>query len=229
MTDKMNTLFNSFFHFNSNAGIHDVFLKSLSDSLLFSSPQIGNCLLACLLLLNFISFWYSSLVIFNQKVEFSQKKVRFFRKIFKILTVLLWNFSFFFIFFSSEDILFIKPFQFFITFTLSLVSLFIFWWSAFSIKNYRFDVIFSENSPEKIVVHGPYQWIRHPFYCSYILSYFSIIILNLNGLISFIAFSLIIYYFLEAKKEERKILSSSQREIYLTYQKKSYRLLPFIH
>lgn len=225
----MNILFNYLFNFNSKTGADHIFLKLFGDASLFQSPSLSNCFLAGLLLFNFISFWYSSLVIFNQKVEFSKQKTRIFRKIFKILTILLWNSSFLLVLFSSDDILYIKPFQFFISFTLSLVSLFIFWWSAITIKNYHFDVIFSENSPEQIVLHGPYRWIRHPFYCSYILCYLGIIILNRNSLISFVSFSLIFYYFIEAKKEERKILNGSQREVYLSYQKKSYRFLPFIH
>jgi len=54
---------------------------------------------------------------------------------------------------------------------LYLVSLGLYWWAIRCHGSKRLSAIDSPNTPEHLVDYGPYRFIRHPFYTSYLLSW----------------------------------------------------------
>ncbi|MCB1648746.1 MAG: isoprenylcysteine carboxylmethyltransferase family protein [Pseudomonadales bacterium] len=93
-------------------------------------------------------------------------------------------------------------------------SLLFFWWAIFTAK--KLDFAFS-NQVGNIVTTGPFRIVRHPFYTSYILSWFSSALL-FNSLILWITLLyLIAFYFLSARKEEGVILKSVYSDEYKKY------------
>ena len=86
---------------------------------------------------------------------------------------------------------------------MQLCAFLLFWYSAYSIKNVKFTIVFSNDKPEQLFTDGPYHFIRNPFYTSYILSYLSAFIFSLNPInIPFIA--LIYFVYIKAIKQEEK-------------------------
>ena len=50
-------------------------------------------------------------------------------------------------------------------------SLWIFWWTACTTRSPRLAIAFSPHMPDQIVQTGPFRWVRHPFYLSYMLAW----------------------------------------------------------
>lgn len=50
-------------------------------------------------------------------------------------------------------------------------SLLVFWWALLTVRARPLTLAFSADSPEHLVVTGPFRWIRHPFYASYSLAW----------------------------------------------------------
>ena len=190
---------------------------------------IPNLLYAGLLLLAYLSFWYSSLCIFKKTEKLSMNH----RLVFKIMTLALWNYSLYSLIFSPTSIYdgessVYNKIVFFCSILLTTSSIFLFWLAARAIKKFNFDVIFSENIPESIVKTGPYRYIRHPFYSSYILTYLSIILMNFDLLASSLAALLIIYYYWAAHQEEKIFLRSHFNTEYSDHIKKTKMFFPRI-
>jgi protein-S-isoprenylcysteine O-methyltransferase Ste14 len=191
--------------------------------------SIPNLLYAGLLLLAYLSFWYSSLCIFKKTEKLSMNH----RLVFKIMTLALWNYSLFSLVFLSTPIYDgessnTRKIIFFLAVLLTTSSIFLFWLAAKAIKKFNFDVIFSENVPESIVKTGPYRYIRHPFYSSYILTYLSIMVMNFDLLVSSLAVFLIIYYYWAASQEEKIFLRSHFNTEYSDHIKKTKMFFPRI-
>src|SRR5437016_3988791 len=54
---------------------------------------------------------------------------------------------------------------------LYLISLSLFWWAIRTNRRKPLSAIFSADVPQHIVAEGPYRYIRHPLYCSYVLTW----------------------------------------------------------
>jgi protein-S-isoprenylcysteine O-methyltransferase Ste14 len=51
---------------------------------------------------------------------------------------------------------------------LYVVAFLVFWWTVPYARAWRLKVAFMPNTPESIIVDGPYRFVRHPFYASYL-------------------------------------------------------------
>lgn len=186
-------------------------------------------LLMVLFLLCYLSFWYSSLKIFKVTQNLNRKQ----RVFFKLLTVCLWNYSLITLGFLSQDIwgetkkAFLGP-ELLIVFPMLLAALGLFWYAREIIRSVHFDVIFSQKTPQALVKEGPYRYIRHPFYASYVTVYLGLIILNYNWIVSLLSLVLILDYFFAAKSEEKKFLNSPFAEEYNAYKAKTKMFFPFL-
>lgn len=102
----------------------------------------------------------------------------------------------------------------------------LFFWSIVQHGTQKPGVAFTSVAPDQIVTSGPYQFVRHPIYSSYLLSVTGLTlgawdVILLAGLA--VMFGM---YWSAASKEERLILSSHNRETYLEYMKSTGRLTP---
>lgn len=186
-------------------------------------------LLIVLLLLCYLSFWYSSLKVFKATHKLNIKN----RIFFKLVTIGLWNYSIITLGFMSADLwgqlrTTLSKQELFFVLPMLVFSLTLFWYAKKTIERVKFDVIFSQKAPEVLVTKGPYRYIRHPFYTSYMTAYLGLIILNYNLVVSFLAGILIADYILAAKNEEKKFLNSSFSDEYKTYKAKTKMFFPFV-
>ncbi len=110
----------------------------------------------------------------------------------------------------------------------NLLASIIFYLASQATKKNKFDIIFSKSAPDKLNMEGPYHWVRHPFYTSYILSYFSLCIVTLNIFLTFMGVVLISTYFIAAKEEESKFLNSEFQDKYFKYKKGTGMFFPLL-
>lgn len=109
------------------------------------------------------------------------------------------------------------------TICLYVLSLGLFWWAILTAKG--LDFAFSDNVGN-IVTTGPFRFVRHPFYTSYMLVWIGNALL-FDSLILWITLAyLMAFYFLSARKEEKIILQGKQREIYKKYSQHVGMFLP---
>lgn len=109
---------------------------------------------------------------------------------------------------------------------LQIFSFYIFQKCRRLIRYRGLTLIFSKDKSEYILRVGPYKYIRHPFYFSYLLSYFSIAFLTSNIIVLIAAFLMLFIYTYAAIFEERKFKSSELRDRYIEYSKETGMFLP---
>lgn len=96
-----------------------------------------------------------------------------------------------------------------------LLSLLIFWSSVYVNWKNRLNYAFCASST--LTQTGPYKYIRHPFYSSYMLTWIGGFIISGNIISSIVIFPLLLYYYKAAKREEKYFLNSLLAKEYSFY------------
>lgn len=108
---------------------------------------------------------------------------------------------------------------------LLLSTLTLFWYSVHSIKGKTFALIFSKDKPSKINKDGVYVFIRHPFYFSYILCYFSVALYTGSMFNYGMAFVMYLIYWFAAHQEEQMFMDELGNQ-YVEYTNKAISIFP---
>ncbi len=105
-------------------------------------------------------------------------------------------------------------------------ALALFWWAIRANSAVRLSAAFSPDAPVHLVKNGPYRFIRHPFYCSYLLAWGAGVIATARlWLIPTLAVMIVIYL-RAAMQEERKFSRSSLAEEYRSYRSRTAWFVP---
>lgn len=104
-----------------------------------------------------------------------------------------------------------------------LSGLILFVWALVTARQLDFA---SSNREGKLISNGPYAFVRHPCYVSYILFWLGSCLL-LSELLMWVSFVILIWvYAYSARSEESQILQSHLREDYLVYKSRVGMFLP---
>lgn len=107
-----------------------------------------------------------------------------------------------------------------------LGSLVLFWWAIRTNSAIRLSAVFSLDLPLHLVKGGPYRFIRHPFYCSYLLAWFGGIAATGRLWLVPTVVVMIAIYLRAARGEEQKFLRSTLAGDYVKYRERTAFLLP---
>ena len=96
----------------------------------------------------------------------------------------------------------------------------LFWWTVAVTRDQRLTLAFSRDQPQFICTTGPYRWLRHPFYTSYIVFWVAVAIGA--GVWGFwlVPIAMLMIYWRAIRLEEAKFAASplsSQYENYKPY------------
>jgi len=105
-------------------------------------------------------------------------------------------------------------------------SLALFNWASYSIRAREFSYVFSTDVPQFLHTHGPYAYVRNPFYSSYMLALLSAAMIHPGVLAVAIAIAMFFYFEMAARFEERKFEGSPLRAEYAAYKSRTGRFLP---
>ena len=109
---------------------------------------------------------------------------------------------------------------------LYLSALGLFWWAIRTNSPRPLSAAFSPDAPQYLVEQGPYRLIRHPFYCSYLLTWTAGMVATARlWLLPSLAVMLIIYV-RAAREEEQKFKSSPLAGSYQQYRSRTGLFLP---
>jgi len=105
-------------------------------------------------------------------------------------------------------------------------SVTLFEWARRSVRGKVFSYIFSNDTPEFLWTSGPYQYIRNPFYASYLLSYYAAAIVFPAWASLVVVVGMTIYFNVAARYEERKFQRSPLATDYEVYRRRTGRFIP---
>ena len=91
-----------------------------------------------------------------------------------------------------------------------------------------FSPVIKIHSEQKLVTHGVYRFVRHPIYLSEILSYFAIPMI-FGSLYGFTVMVTIIPLVLWRIRNEESVLVSVFGEEYISYARRTKKLIPFLY
>jgi protein-S-isoprenylcysteine O-methyltransferase Ste14 len=97
------------------------------------------------------------------------------------------------------------------------LSLAIFWWTIASHRSKPLAACVSKDEQLHLVQHGPYRFMRHPFYCSYLLAWLAGAVATLSPWLGAAFVGMLILYLVAARGEEKKFASSSLCGAYANY------------
>ena len=120
----------------------------------------------------------------------------------------------------------VAPWRYVLALLLYAVSLAMFWWCVRINRAQPLSLAFSNDRPGHIVTRGPYAWVRHPFYLSYLLCWIAGVLATGQWvLVATVAFMGWIYW-RAAVKEEAKFAASPLGEEYRRYAARAGRFVP---
>jgi len=109
---------------------------------------------------------------------------------------------------------------------LYIASLILFWWAVYTNRSKPLSAVFSPDLPKHFVSHGPYTWIRHPFYTSYLLTSFAGVFATGHLWFSSTVLVMITIYWKAALLEERKFFQTPLASLYATYRSRTGYFAP---
>lgn len=170
---------------------------------------------------NILIFFLFSIFYFNRKaIQLSWKW-----QALKLLTLTYWGWSCYSVLMSSPN----ANWTLWLFGFLNLTSGYLFFWAYSTTRKIRFDNIFTTRAPQQLVQQGPYRRIRHPYYTSYLLTYFSTLLLLLEAW-NIAALMIILMLYIDAvQNEESLILGSENGSNYQEYRKNTKRFLPGVY
>jgi protein-S-isoprenylcysteine O-methyltransferase Ste14 len=94
------------------------------------------------------------------------------------------------------------------------------------IRKNKLSIVFSKDSPIFHISKGPYSYIRHPFYASYIFTYVSLTIATQHWLVAATTLGMFLNYYQAARLEEKKFSDSNLSAAYAAYKKTAGMFYP---
>ena len=110
--------------------------------------------------------------------------------------------------------------------TLYTTALVLFWWSIFTNLRRPLSAVFSPDTPEHLIQDGPYRFIRHPFYCSYLLTWMAGALATQQAWLLATVAVMFFAYLRAAKVEEEKFQHSSFAQSYEAYRARTGLFVP---
>ena len=107
-----------------------------------------------------------------------------------------------------------------------LVAAALFWWAIRTSLRRPLSAAFSPDAPEHLVQSGPYRWIRHPFYTSYLLTWTAGWIVAGRWWLLLTVALMALIYLIASSTEEQKFLCSPLSGAYQQYRRRTGRFFP---
>ena len=112
---------------------------------------------------------------------------------------------------------------------LCLVSLALFTWTVRTTRNADFALAFSGAQPSTVLMSGPFRYVRHPFYTSYLIFWFATCTATMGSLSWVGLLILLVCYAMAAREEERIMFRGRLSSKYAAYASQTGMFLPRIN
>ncbi len=112
---------------------------------------------------------------------------------------------------------------------IQVFSFVVFWTTISYIGKHKLLVAGSEEKPLHFFSTGPFQYVRHPFYSTYLLSYLGTFIADSSYPFLILIMMLIYFYYKTAREEEGRFDLSEYKEGYAEYKSKTGMFVPWLN
>jgi protein-S-isoprenylcysteine O-methyltransferase Ste14 len=109
---------------------------------------------------------------------------------------------------------------------LYLCSLWLFWWAIRSNQSLPLSAAFLNDPPRHLMDRGPYRYMRHPFYTSYLLAWSAGVVAVGRWWLAPTLVVMCVIYWKASQAEEQKFASSPLAADYAAYRGRAGRFLP---
>jgi protein-S-isoprenylcysteine O-methyltransferase Ste14 len=107
-----------------------------------------------------------------------------------------------------------------------VASLALFAWTIRATRQTPPTLAFDTDKPAFLLLHGPYQYVRHPFYLSYMLFWIGTAVAFAGALPWLTPLVMLLVYQQAASREERKFANSDFSIAYADYQRRAGMFVP---
>lgn len=90
----------------------------------------------------------------------------------------------------------------------------------------KLSLAFSDDAPASLNQSGPYRFIRHPFYTAYSLTWLAAAVATAHPAAFAALVMMVAFYWVAARREEKKFLSSPLADSYRCYRKSAGMFFP---
>lgn len=105
-------------------------------------------------------------------------------------------------------------------------SLALFLWAIAASRTARLRFVYDPEKPHSLVQTGPYRYVRHPFYTSYMLLFIGWAIADWQWLGVVVPVVIVALYFFAARMEERNFAASPLADSYADYHRRVGGFVP---
>lgn len=102
-----------------------------------------------------------------------------------------------------------------------LASMVLFWWAIIASRKAQLRFAFDPENPHGLVTDGPYRYLRHPFYTSYVIFWVGWAIATASWEAAIPVVILVILYVKAALMEEEKFANSPLAVDYAAYRERT--------
>lgn len=102
----------------------------------------------------------------------------------------------------------------------------LFWWAVPYARSAALGLAFTGEKGKRLIAEGPYRWVRHPFYASYMLFWISGAVAARDPLLLTALLVMSFFYVAAIRREEQELLSSDEVPGYASYRARTGCLLP---
>lgn len=103
---------------------------------------------------------------------------------------------------------------------LSVLSVVLYEWARRTITGRRFAIALADEVPEAVCEEGPYRYMRHPFYLSYVIASLGMLVASLNLIAAAVfIFNSIVFTYM-ARDDERTLQASTLGSGYAAYRQR---------
>ena len=107
-------------------------------------------------------------------------------------------------------------------------SLSLYEWARHTIWGRRFGLAWGDHVPETLCEEGPYRYIRHPLYLSYVLAFLAVLVALPHWITALTFLFNLVLFVCWARSDEQVIAGSALADDYAAYRKRTGMFLPRI-
>jgi protein-S-isoprenylcysteine O-methyltransferase len=100
-------------------------------------------------------------------------------------------------------------------------------WCAVAVLGPAFTVTVGTRAEQRVVVRGPYRWVRHPSYAGSLLTVLGVLLCATN-VVSLVAYALPLAGYAYRIVVEERALAEGLGDEYRRYMRRTSRLIPFV-
>ena len=109
---------------------------------------------------------------------------------------------------------------------LMLVAVALYEWARGTIRGRKFHIIYRDRVPEALCTDGPYRYVRHPLYASYITAFVAVFVLRPTLLAAVVLVLNLVFFTYGAVRDERALESGPFAADYVAYKARVGRFFP---